>query len=354
MKRKERVVNFLELSMRGLTGFNNREIMKKMMLISMTIGLMAFSTFAQSISVRLMVSNLPATATESELKSFFNQAGIETPIVQLVKTNVNGKPLLTGLVKVDVSNAEKAINLAKAKQFMGNTISIGLSAADKAKVETHKKGLTTQAQPTTQPKPVTQPTPTVVAAPTPVVAAQPVPLGKLVVLEFANKADNQFWWHGGGAATQDIFVNELIGTKMFQVIDREKLEQLFQEKNLTLSGEISAANAVKIGKLLGVNYLLTGTVTKYGLPDDGNNKPGGLPGFSAGNRKFEAAIKVQLVNTATGKAVWSDELSTEETSTKVSVGGFGGGVDDQRMFDTVMKRVIQKAVANLKAANLKP
>jgi hypothetical protein len=37
---------------------------------------------------------------------------------------------------------------------------------------------------------------------------------------------------------------------------------------------------------------------------------------------------------------------------KVSVGGFGGGVDDDRMFDKVMKPCIQQLTASIKAADL--
>lgn len=170
---------------------------------------------------------------------------------------------------------------------------------------------------------------------------------KLAVLRFTSKADNQWWSHGGAEQTQDVFINEMIGTKKFSVIDRESLENIFEERNLSFSGEINESTAVKIGKLLGVNYLLTGTLTKYGIEGKTN------VGLSAGTRKFVATFKTQLINISTGKAVWSREESGESNSVKVSVFGVGGGVEDKRMFDTVMKPTIQKAVANLKAADLK-
>jgi len=40
-----------------------------------------------------------------------------------------------------------------------------------------------------------------------------------------------------------------------------------QEKNLVLSGDIDPSTAIKAGKLLGLNYLLTGAVTEYGARD---------------------------------------------------------------------------------------
>jgi curli biogenesis system outer membrane secretion channel CsgG len=177
---------------------------------------------------------------------------------------------------------------------------------------------------------------------------------RIAVLEFKNKADNQWWFSGGAEAAQDVFVTELVKSGKFRVVEREQLEALMQEKNLTLSGDVDPKSAVKIGKLLGVNYLLTGAVTEYGVTDKGAHGSGigRLPGFNAGKRNFVAAMNARLIDTSTGEIVWADEASGEESSVKVSVGGFGGGVDDDRMFDKVMKPVIQKLTASLKAADL--
>lgn len=177
---------------------------------------------------------------------------------------------------------------------------------------------------------------------------------RIAVLEFKNKADNQWWYRGGAEAAQDVFVTELVKSGKFRVVEREQLEALMQEKNLTLSGDVDPKSAVKIGKLLGVNYLLTGAVTEYGVTDKGAHGSGigRLPGFNAGKRNFKAAMNARLIDTSTGEIVWADEATGEESSVKVSVGGFGGGVDDDSMFDKVLKPVIQKLTASLKASDL--
>ena len=177
---------------------------------------------------------------------------------------------------------------------------------------------------------------------------------RIAVIEFKNKADNQWWYHGGAEAMQDVFVTELFKSGRFRVVEREQLQALMAEKNLSLSGDVDAATAVKIGKILGVNYLLTGSVTEYGVTDkEGHGRGiGRLPGFSAGKRSFVAAVNARLIDTSTGEIVWADEASAEESSVKVSVGGFGGGADDDRMFDKVMKPVIQQLTASLKSADL--
>jgi len=170
---------------------------------------------------------------------------------------------------------------------------------------------------------------------------------RIAVLEFKNKADNQWWYHGGATAAQDVFVTELVKSGKFTVVDREQLDAMMQEKHLTQSGDIDKSTAMKLGKLLGLNYLLTGAVTEYGNTD----VSGGGGGVSAGKRKFVAALNARLINASTGEVVWADEASQEESSIKVSVFGFGGGVDDNRMFDKVMKPCIQKLVASLKHAD---
>jgi curli biogenesis system outer membrane secretion channel CsgG len=171
---------------------------------------------------------------------------------------------------------------------------------------------------------------------------------RLAVLEFKNKADNQWWYSGGAEAAQDVFVTELVKSGKFRVVEREQLAALMEEKNLTLSGDVDPSTAVKIGKLLGVNYLLTGAVTEYG----NTNVGGGGFGVSAGKRKFVAALNARLIDTSTGEVVWADEASKEESSVKVSVFGVGGGVDDDRMFDKVLKPCIQQLTASIKAADL--
>ena len=177
---------------------------------------------------------------------------------------------------------------------------------------------------------------------------------RIAVLEFKNKADNQWWYHGGATAAQDVFVTELVKSGKFRVVEREQLQALMEEKHLSLSGDVDPATAVKVGKLLGVNYLLTGAVTEYGVTDKGAHGSGlgRLPGFSAGKRNFSAALNARLIDTSTGEVVWADEAKKEESSVKVSVGGFGGGVDDQSMFDKVLKPCIQQLTASLKAADL--
>ena len=182
---------------------------------------------------------------------------------------------------------------------------------------------------------------------------------RIAVIELKNKADNQWWYRGGAAAAQDVFVTELVKSGRFRVIEREALEALMQEKNLSLSGDVDPSTAVRAGKLLGVDYILTGAVTEYGNTSNRVDTPGGsaggrwIPSVSVGKNAFVAAINARLIETETGEIVWADEGRGEEGNARVRVGGFGGGVDnDERMFDKVLKPVIQQLVASLKSADI--
>ena len=171
---------------------------------------------------------------------------------------------------------------------------------------------------------------------------------RIAVLEFENKADNQWWYHGGAEAAQDVFVTELVKSGKFRVIDRAQLAALMQEKNLSLSGDVDPSTAVQAGRLLGVQYFLTGAVTEYG-----NTNVGGSGfGVSVGKKKFVAAMNARIIDAETGEILWADEARAEESTMRVRVRGVGGGVDDERMFDKVMKPVIGELTASIKAADL--
>lgn len=159
---------------------------------------------------------------------------------------------------------------------------------------------------------------------------------KLAVLPFQNKANSQWWYHGGAEAAQDVFVTELVKSGKFTVVEREQLQALLKQNNLALSGDVDPSTAVRVGKLLGVNYLLTGSVTEYGKTDASNKARKGKLGIN---------VATQLIDTSTGEIVWADEARAEESSRKgsnVSVGGFGGGVDDDRVYNKLIKDSAQQ------------
>lgn len=173
---------------------------------------------------------------------------------------------------------------------------------------------------------------------------------RVAVLEFGHKALESRWWGSGGAA-QDMFITELVKSGRFTVIDRERLDALMQEKNLSLSGDVDSATAVKAGKLLGVQYILFGNVTEFGITE-GKAHGGWGVAFDVKKKKFVAALDCRLVSTTTGEILWADTDKKEESNVNVDVMGFGGGVDDERMFDKVLRPIVQELAGKLAQQDL--
>ena len=144
--------------------------MKKNLLIAVVFCLLTLSAFAQDsssdtkskVTVKLQVGNLPSGATQSDLKAFFNRAGVGVTSVQILKKNGGGQRRANGLVEVNVDQAEKAVKLTNGKQLMGRALVINILAADRQKIE-NAKNISTP--PTTAPTPE----PIAVVSPSPVV-----------------------------------------------------------------------------------------------------------------------------------------------------------------------------------------
>ncbi len=184
-------------------------------------------------------------------------------------------------------------------------------------------------------------------------AAQAKP--RVAVIEFKNKVSGWGWgWYQAGTQAQDMFVTELVKSGSYRVIEREQLQAIMAEKHLALSGDLDPKTAMKVGKLLGVEYIITGALTELGAQKTSVSTPwiGGLPSTNIGVTKMQCAIDARAFSVNTGEIVWADSAREESTSSKVFVAGAGGGVDDQRKLDLMVRPVVGKLAASLSAKHL--
>jgi len=186
-------------------------------------------------------------------------------------------------------------------------------------------------------------------------AAQAKP--RVAVIEFKNKVSGWSWgWYHAGEQTQDMFVTELVKRGNYRVIEREQLKAIMAEKGLALSGDLDPKTAMKVGKLLGVEYIITGALTELGAQKTGVNVPGGLlrglPSVNVGSSKMDCAIDARAFSTTTGEIVWADSARDQSSDAKVYVAGAGGGVDDQRKLDHLIRPVVVKLADSLSSKTL--
>ena len=97
----------------------------------------------------------------------------------------------------------------------------------------------------------------------------------------------QHWWSGTwdiGEGISDMIVDELVNDGSFRVIERKRLDAILAEQNFSNSerADPSAKTMAQIGKVLGVQYLVVGSVTKFGTEKSNQNFSGGGYGSAFG------------------------------------------------------------------------
>ncbi|NOZ12558.1 MAG: hypothetical protein GXO69_02795 [Acidobacteria bacterium] len=157
------------------------------------------------------------------------------------------------------------------------------------------------------------------------------------------------------AALVDLFTTALVEKGNFRVFERARLQDIMKEQNLGLSGNISPDTAVKIGKLLGVQYLLTGRVTRFaykGKSFDAFFKVG----FKFKNKKLQGRLDIRLIRTDTGEIVYVDKGSGEKKFMNLRIATIGGGTDfDETMVNEIFEPIVEQMAQKMssKVADLK-
>ena len=80
-----------------------------------------------------------------------------------------------------------------------------------------------------------------------------------------------------GKAAADLLLTRLVRDAIVNVIERSALDKLLAEQNLSNSNRLDPQSAAKIGRILGVDAVIVGTITHYNLED--KTTGGGSSGF---------------------------------------------------------------------------
>jgi curli biogenesis system outer membrane secretion channel CsgG len=133
---------------------------------------------------------------------------------------------------------------------------------------------------------------------------------------------------GGGGASKgisDLLTNQLFKDGSYILVERSRVATVLNEQNLGASGRIEATTAAQIGRVLGVDAVLIGSVTKFSY---GSKKDVSFGDLFMGSRKQIATVQIsaRLISTATGE-ILSVAEGTGQSEQRVSAGGgFGGGL----------------------------
>ena len=81
-----------------------------------------------------------------------------------------------------------------------------------------------------------------------------------------------------GASLADVLVKELLAGRDVLLIERRAIDQVLKEQNFSNSSRADAKTAAAIGRVLGVQAIVIGSVTQFGLEQsEVKVGTGGLP-----------------------------------------------------------------------------
>jgi curli biogenesis system outer membrane secretion channel CsgG len=138
-----------------------------------------------------------------------------------------------------------------------------------------------------------------------------------------------------GKGIRDLMVEKLVNGGVYSVIERAALEKVLQEQNFSTSDRANPASAAQLGKVLGVDTIIIGSITQFGRDDKNTKvKTGAFGRFGAaiggvGRSKAKAVVAITArmidVNTAEILAVATGEGESTRDGTSLLGGGYGGG-----------------------------
>lgn len=156
----------------------------------------------------------------------------------------------------------------------------------------------------------------------------------VAVMDFDFGTVNDRWWGNDdiGKGIADQIVDALLEDGSFRVIERKRLDTVLAEQDFARSdrADPSAAKLAKVGKVLGVKYIITGSITKFGGEEKniggGGLLKGKLGGLGVKKAKTEVKLTARLVDATTGEILLSAKGEGEsKKGGGLTLGGGGGG-----------------------------
>ncbi|HTC64269.1 MAG TPA: CsgG/HfaB family protein [Candidatus Saccharimonadales bacterium] len=146
-----------------------------------------------------------------------------------------------------------------------------------------------------------------------------------------------------GKGIADLLVKNLVTDGTYSVIERKQLDKILAEQNFSNSDRANPASAAKIGKILGLDAIIVGSITEFGNETKNRNIGGGGGGFGGfgiggvGHKESKANVQIDArlvdIDTAEILGVAEGKGESKRSSNSLLGGGgnwhgFGGGAVD--------------------------
>ena len=148
-----------------------------------------------------------------------------------------------------------------------------------------------------------------------------------------------------GAAVQDILTTELAKSGRFILVARGgDLDVVLDEQDFAKTGTVKAGTGAKSGEVLGLNAVVTGAVSQFGVKQKSATY---LVGASK-TQTAEATVDVRVVDASTGQVIFADSGNGVHESSSTQVLGIGGATGyDETMEGKALRAAIAKFIDNM-------
>jgi curli biogenesis system outer membrane secretion channel CsgG len=162
------------------------------------------------------------------------------------------------------------------------------------------------------------------------------------------------WWgqYDIGKGMADQVVDALVNDGSFRVIERKKLDTVLAEQDFSASdrADPSAAKLSKLGKVLGVKYIIAGSITKFATESRGGAVAVKGIGLGGKKTKSEVNLTARMIDTTTGEIMLSAKGHGESGKgggASFAKSGFGVGTNSEEWRQSGLGEAQEKATTDL-------
>ncbi len=164
------------------------------------------------------------------------------------------------------------------------------------------------------------------------------------VVDFLNK--KKYGEPRLGTTASDIQNTELAKSGQIIVVERDKLDKIMAEQKLGMSGAIDAGTAAKVGKILGLNAIVTGAISQFGEESEGSEYL-----ITQSKRQIvKCTVDIRVVDAETGQILYADSgsgLAKKHTGGVLGLGTRAGY--DETLEGEALRAAIVKFMNNIVA-----
>jgi curli biogenesis system outer membrane secretion channel CsgG len=146
-----------------------------------------------------------------------------------------------------------------------------------------------------------------------------------------------------------VLVDRLVNSGNYTVVERSQIEAVLREQNFGASGRVDASTAAQIGRILGVEAVVIGSITQF----DYDVQDRGVRVFGIGTRRQVVDARVRLnarmVNTSTAEIIRTAEGIgvAEDSAGSVVVGSVFGQESENDDVRRVLSAATEMAIDEL-------